>query len=226
MFRSSISLAAAWADAGFRFVKMKVGRDPTMDPGRLGIVREAIGDDVELFVDANGAFDPRQALSAADMYADRRVTWFEEPVSSDDVDGLRFVREHAPHDMAIAAGEYGWDQFHFRRLLEGGAVDVLQADATRCLGITGFLMAAALCEAHNTPLSSHCAPALHVPLMCATPRAVHLEWFHDHVRIESMLFDGAARASAGSVAPDRARPGLGLELKRADAEPYLVWRSA
>src|SRR5919198_178267 len=216
---------AAWADAGFRFVKMKVGRDPTQDPKRVAIVREAIGDDVELFVDANGAFDPRQALSAAAAYANHRVTWFEEPVSSDDVDGLRFVREGAPNDMAIAAGEYGWDQFHFRGLLEAGAVDVLQVDATRCLGITGFLMAAALCEAYNTPLSSHCAPALHAPLMCATPRAIHLEWFHDHVRIESMLFDGAARASKGSVAPDRTRPGLGLDLKPADAEPYLVWRS-
>src|SRR5919197_231924 len=162
-----------WADAGFRFVKMKVGRDPTQDPKRVAIVREG-----------------------------------------------------APNDMAIAAGEYGWDQFHFRGLLEAGAVDVLQVDATRCLGITGFLMAAALCEAYNTPLSSHCAPALHAHLMCATPRAIHLEWFHDHVRIESMLFDGAARASKGSVAPDRARPGLGVDLKPADAEPYLVWRSA
>jgi L-alanine-DL-glutamate epimerase-like enolase superfamily enzyme len=159
------------------------------------------------------------------VFADRGVTWFEEPVSSDDLEGLRLLRDRSPAGMAIAAGEYGWDQFAFRRLLETGAVDVLQADATRCLGTTGFLMAAALCEASSVPLSAHCAPALHVPLTCAARPAVHLEWFHDHVRIEHLLFDGAPDPHDGLLAPDLTRPGLGLELRRADAEPYLTWRS-
>jgi L-alanine-DL-glutamate epimerase-like enolase superfamily enzyme len=215
-----------WADDGFRFVKMKIGREPSCDRGRVGVARKAIGADVELFVDANGAFDRSGALATAAAMADRRVTWFEEPVSSDDVEGLRFLRDRAPAGMAIAAGEYGWDQFHFRRLLEAGAVDVLQADATRCLGITGFRMAAALCEAFNMPLSSHCAPALHVALTCAARPAVHLEWFHDHVRIEQMLFDGVPVARGGVVSPDPRRPGIGLELKTPDAAPYLDWASS
>jgi L-alanine-DL-glutamate epimerase-like enolase superfamily enzyme len=215
-----------WADDGFRFVKMKIGREPRRDPARVGIARKAIGDDVELFVDANGAFDRSRALGTATSYADQHVTWFEEPVSSDDVDGLRFLRDRAPAGMAIAAGEYGWDQFHFRRLLEAGAVDVLQADATRCLGVTGFQMAAPLCEAYNAPLSSHCAPALHASLTCAARPAVHLEWFHDHVRIEQMLFDGAPVVRAGVVSPDVSRPGIGLELKTRDAAPYLAWASS
>jgi L-alanine-DL-glutamate epimerase-like enolase superfamily enzyme len=214
-----------WADAGFRFVKMKVGRDPDADDHRARVAREAIGDDVELFVDANGAHDRSTALAAATMFAQHGVRWFEEPVSSDDVAGLRLLRDRAPAGMAIAAGEYGWDPFAFRTLLEAGAVDVLQADATRCLGITGFLQAAAICAAHNVPLSTHCAPALHVPLACATTPAIHLEYFHDHARIEPLLFDGAPEPRDGALAPDRSRPGLGLELKRADAEPYLVWQS-
>jgi L-alanine-DL-glutamate epimerase-like enolase superfamily enzyme len=214
-----------WAADGFRFVKMKVGREPSGDPHRVDVARAAIGDDVALFVDANGAFDRNRGLAFAEVFAERGVTWFEEPVSSDDVDGLRLLRDRSPAGMAIAAGEYGWDQFHFRRLLEAGAVDVLQADATRCLGTTGFLMAAALCEAHGTPLSAHCAPALHVPLTCAARPAVHLEWFHDHARIEQLLFDGAPEPHAGLLSPDLSRPGLGLELRRPDAEPYLSWRS-
>jgi L-alanine-DL-glutamate epimerase-like enolase superfamily enzyme len=213
-----------WAAAGFGRVKMKVGREPARDPHRVDIARDAIGPAVELFVDANGAYDRSRALGAARVFAERAVTWFEEPVSSDDVAGLRFVRDRAPAGMAIAAGEYGWDQFHFRRLIEAGAVDVLQADVTRCLGVTGFLMAASLCEASGIPLSSHCAPALHAHVMCAVRPGMHLEWFHDHVRIEEMLFDGAPHAVDGAVAPDRTRPGFGLELRERDAAPFLAWR--
>jgi L-alanine-DL-glutamate epimerase-like enolase superfamily enzyme len=220
------SQLGGWAADGFRFVKMKIGREPSRDPHRADVARAAIGDDVELFVDANGAFDRNRALAMAAVVADRGVTWFEEPVSSDDIDGLRLLRDRSPAGMAIAAGEYGWDQFHFRRLLEAGAVDVLQADATRCLGTTGFLMAAALCEAHNVALSAHCAPALHVHLTCAARPAVHLEWFHDHVRLEHLLFDGAPDPRRGLLAPDRTSPGLGLELRRSDADRYLTWRSS
>jgi L-alanine-DL-glutamate epimerase-like enolase superfamily enzyme len=216
---------AGWADQGFAWVKMKVGRDPLGDRRRVQVARSAIGPLVGLFVDGNGAYQRHDAIRAARSFEERDVTWFEEPVSSDDLVGLRFVRDRAPAGMAIAAGEYGWDQFAFRRLLEAGAVDVLQADATRCLGTTGFLMAAALCEASNIRLSSHCAPALHVPLLCAARPAIHGEWFHDHVRIEQRLFDGAPRPEGGMLQPDRSRPGFGLELRESDAEPFRVWSS-
>jgi L-alanine-DL-glutamate epimerase-like enolase superfamily enzyme len=215
-----------WADAGFRFVKMKVGREPERDRTRAAVGRSAIGEAVELFVDANGAHDVRHAIAAAHAFRDAGVTWFEEPVTSDDPRGLRAVRDASPPEMAIAAGEYAWDADAFRILLENGSVDVLQADATRCLGISGFLAAAALAGAHHVPLSTHCAPALHVSLACATRPTVHLEWFHDHVRLESILFDGAPSVHGGLVAPDRTRPGLGLDLKRSDAERVLDWTSA
>jgi L-alanine-DL-glutamate epimerase-like enolase superfamily enzyme len=152
------------------------------------------------------------------------VTWFEEPVSSDDLDGLRLIRDRGPAGMDVAAGEYGYRPLYFRRMLEAGAVDVLQADATRCGGITGFLKAANLAESFGLPFSAHCAPAVHVhPCCAATADVRHLEYFHDHVRIEAMLFDGAATPVHGALHPDPTRPGLGLEFKHADAARFKVW---
>jgi L-alanine-DL-glutamate epimerase-like enolase superfamily enzyme len=108
------------------------------------------------------------------------VTWFEEPVSSDDIEGLRLLRDRAPSSIKIAAGEYGYDLFYFRRMLEAGAIDVLQSDATRCCGITGLLKVGTLCETWALPLSAHCAPSLHVHPGCALSNFRHLEYFHDH----------------------------------------------
>jgi L-alanine-DL-glutamate epimerase-like enolase superfamily enzyme len=141
-------------------------------------------------------------------------------VSSDDIAGLRLLRDRVPAPIEIAAGEYAYDLDSVRRTLEAGAVDVQQADASRCCGISGFLAAGALCDAHHIDLSGHCAPSLHVHAACAVRRFRHLEYFHDHVRIESILFDGAAQARGGMIAPDLSRPGLGLDFKQADAARY------
>jgi L-alanine-DL-glutamate epimerase-like enolase superfamily enzyme len=195
---------------------MKIGSRPEDDLRRVEQARAAIGA-AGLFVDANGAYARKQALSFADEFAALGVSWFEEPVSSDDLAGLRLVRDRAPAEIEIAAGEYGYDLPYFRHMLEAGAVDVLQADATRCGGVTGFLRAAAVADAHMMPLSAHTAPALHLHVCCAAPRVRHVEWFHDHVRIERMLFDGAPRPERGLVRPDLSRPGHGLDFKRADA---------
>ncbi len=211
---------AGWVEQGIPRVKMKIGRDAKQDRERVRVAREAIGPTPELFVDANGAYARKQALAQAEVFAGFGVRWFEEPVSSDDLEGLRLLRDRAPAGMDVAAGEYGYDIFYFRRMLEAGAVDVLQADITRCGGITGFLQVAALCQAHNLPLSGHTAPALHVPVACAVATFRHLEYFHDHVRIEQMFFDGLPQLVDGELRPDLSRPGLGLELKRADAEKF------
>jgi len=211
-----------WAEAGLRFVKMKVGRAPGEDPARVAQAREAIGPQTALFVDANGACTRKQALALAEEFSMQGVSWFEEPVSSDDLAGLRLVRDRAPAGMAVSAGEYGYDLFYFRRMLEAGAVDVLQADATRCEGITGLLIVDGLCEATGTPLSTHCAPSLHAHPACAAKRVRHVEYFHDHARIEHMLFDGALTPVNGALHPDLSRPGLGLELKHADAQRFAV----
>ena len=156
------------------------------------------------------------------MFAEQDVRWFEEPVTSDNLEGLALLRSRVPAGMDIAAGEYGYTIDYFERMLTAGAVDCQQADLTRCGGVLGFLRVAALCQAHHTDLSGHCAPAIHLHAACAAPRLRHLEWFHDHVRIEQMLFDGAPVALDGHIAPDLSRPGHGLAFRETDAARYLV----
>ena len=211
-----------WVDEnGCRSVKMKIGGEPGHALSRMEAARQAIGT-AELMIDANGACTRKAALRTARHAATLGVTWFEEPVSSDDLPGLRLLRDHAPAPVEVAAGEYGYDPVYFRRMLEAEAVDVLQADATRCLGYTGFLLAAALADAHQVPLSAHTAPALHLPVCCAAPRLRHIEWFHDHARIEAMLFEGAPRPSGGTIRPDLSRPGHGLTFRHTDARRFAA----
>jgi L-alanine-DL-glutamate epimerase-like enolase superfamily enzyme len=210
---------SGWVEQGIPRVKMKVSREPERDPERLDAARSAIGDEVELYVDSNGALSRKEAVRWAERFArEWGVTWHEEPVSSADFEGLRLVRDAAPLD--VAAGEYAYVPTDFRNLLD--CVDCLQADVTRCGGITGFLRAGALAAAFGLELSAHCAPSASVAACCAVPAFRHLEWFHDHVRLEPLLFDGVLAPDGGALRPDRSRPGNGLELKRADAERYAA----
>jgi L-alanine-DL-glutamate epimerase-like enolase superfamily enzyme len=211
-----------WAEEGFTMVKMKVGREPPRDASRVAAARRAVGEACALMVDANGALAPHEAVAHAEAFAAANVVYFEEPVSSDDHDGLRWVRDHMPHGMAVAAGEYGYDPWYFATMLDATCVDILQADATRCLGITGLMKVAALCEAHHVPLSTHCAPSIHLHAAAAAGPLVHLEWFHDHVRIESMLFDGFVGAEGGMVRPPLDRAGHGIALRASDAERWRI----
>jgi L-alanine-DL-glutamate epimerase-like enolase superfamily enzyme len=213
---------AGWVVEGIPRVKIKTGREPDRDEQRLRLARMVVGPDVQLFTDANGAFSRAQARRWAEVYADHDVRWFEEPVSSDDLAGLRQVREHARGTVAIAAGEYGWSLPLFHAMLEAEAVDCLQADVTRCGGITGFRRVGALCDARSMDLSAHCAPQVSAHACTALWHLRHLEYFHDHVRTEHLLFDGCLEPVEGALVPDRSRPGLGLELKEADAERWRV----
>ncbi|HJV35459.1 enolase C-terminal domain-like protein [Geomonas sp.] len=212
---------AGWVSQGIMRVKMKIGRDAKADPTRVRSAREAIGKEAELFVDANGGYGRKQALAMAEVMQAQGVSWFEEPVVHHDLEGLRMVTDAAPAGMETSSGEYGFDLGYFQRVLEYGAVDVLQADATRC-GITGFLQAATLCEGFQVPLSSHCAPSLHIHPCCAAPAVRHLEYFHDHVRIEKMLFEGFIEPVHGLLQPNRSRPGLGLELREEEARSFAL----
>ncbi len=210
-----------WSEQGISQVKMKVGRHPDQDLHRVQVARKALQPGTRLLVDANGAYSVRQAQWFAERFAESGVEWFEEPVSSDNLPGLRTIKEHAPGCMEIAAGEYGYAPAYFQRMLDAECVDVLQADASRC-GITGFLQVGALCEARSIPLSAHCAPSLHLHPACALQSLRHVEYFHDHVRIEQMLFDGAPTPINGILYPDLNRAGHGLEFKRADAAQFAL----
>src|SRR5439155_794029 len=204
----------AWVEQGIPRVKVKVGRSPADDPARLDAARAAIGDATELYVDANGAFDRENAIAWAGRYAGGwGVTWFEEPVSSADFAGLRLVRERSPDGLDVAAGEYAFVPADFRNLLQANAVDCLQIDVTRCGGITGFLRAGALADEYGFDVSAHCAPQASAHVCCAVPRFRHVEYFHDHVRVERMIFDGVLEPENGALRPDRSRAGHGLELR-------------
>lgn len=215
-----------WAQTqGIPRVKIKIGeswgREEARDLHRIARARRSIGDGTELYVDANGAYTRKQAVRVARRFEDHGVTWFEEPVSSDDPAGLAHIRAATTAD--VAAGEYGYALPHFWQLTTAGAVDCLQADATRCGGITVWLRAAALAEAAGLHLSGHCAPHAHAHAAAAVPNLRHLEWFHDHVRIEELFFDGVLDPAGGTVRPGASgAPGLGLELRSDAAERYRV----
>lgn len=212
---------AGWVGQGIPRVKMKVGTHPADDARRVRVARAAIGDAAELFVDANGAYARKQALEFASRFREQtNVSWVEEPVSSDDLEGMRLVRDGAPAGLEIAAGEYGFTDMYLKNMLRSNAVDVLQADGTRCGGVTGFMAASAMAGAHPLPLSAHCAPSLHLHLACASRPLRHVEYFHDHVRIERVFFDGFREPSVGVMRPDLSRLGLGLDFKRQDATSY------
>ncbi|HEU5079277.1 MAG TPA: enolase C-terminal domain-like protein [Opitutaceae bacterium] len=212
-----------FAELGITRFKMKIGREPQLDPGRAAAARDCIGDRAELMIDANNAFTRTQARAVAERFVrEFGVVWFEQPLPCEDLEGLKYLREHAPAGLEIADGEYGYDLEYFRRAFAAQAIDVAMADATRCGGITGFLKIATLCEAWKIPLSSHCAPALHLHVGCAARALRHAEYFHDHARIESMLFAGVPDVRGGMLRPDMSVPGHGLEFKWHDAERFAV----
>jgi L-alanine-DL-glutamate epimerase-like enolase superfamily enzyme len=203
-------------------VKIKIGESwgarEHRDLERVALAREVIGPDTELYVDANGGYTTGQAVRIAERMAEFGVSWFEEPVSSQDLAGLAAVRRQVLPD--VAAGEYSWSLADSARLIAAGAVDCLQLDVTRCGGVTEFLRGSALAAAHNLQVSGHCAPNLHARVGAAVPNLRHVEYFHDHQRIERMLFDGALDPDGGTLTPDPGHPGLGLTLREPDADRY------
>ncbi|HWJ27554.1 MAG TPA: enolase C-terminal domain-like protein [Flavisolibacter sp.] len=213
---------SGWADEGIKSVKMKIGTHPEKDPDRVKQARKAIGESNALFVDANGAYSVKQAIHMAEEFNEYGVSWFEEPVPSDDLNGLCFIRNHVPGNIRITAGEYGYHGPYFESMLRAGAVDVFQADATRCGGITGFLKAGILSEGHQVHFSSHCAPSIHLHAAITLNNFYIAEYFHDHVRIEKMLFDGICQPQDGIMYPDLSRPGLGIAFRQKDAEKYKI----
>jgi len=213
---------AGWLADGIGRVKIKIGEswggNEQRDLARVALAREIIGPDRELYADANGGYTVGQAVRVGQRLAGHGVTWFEEPVSSRDLAGLAAVRRQITAD--VAAGEYSWSLADSAALIEAGAVDCLQLDVTRCGGITEFLRGAALAAAHNLQVSAHCCPSLHAHVGAAVPNLRHVEYFHDHQRIEQMLFDGAPKPEGGELTPDPAAPGLGIRLRHSDAEQF------
>jgi L-alanine-DL-glutamate epimerase-like enolase superfamily enzyme len=206
-------------------VKIKIGEswgsEEQRDLERIALVRRVVGDDVEVFVDANGGYSIKQAVRIGrEATAEYAITWFEEPVSSDNLAGLHEVRDQVSAD--VAAGEYGYDEPYFARMVAAGAVDCLQIDVTRCGGYTCWLRAASIASASGLDVSAHCAPAHHVQVCGSVPNIRHVEYFHDHARLETKLFDGIIAPSGGELVADTRQAGSGYALKEVDAEPFRI----
>ncbi|MFZ3307053.1 MAG: enolase C-terminal domain-like protein [Mycobacterium sp.] len=209
---------ATWQEAGCAEMKIKIGQNwganLARDISRVCRLRELAGDDVDLMVDANGGYSVAQARRAGAAFDDLGVVWFEEPVSSDDIDGLRVVRDAVRCD--VAAGEYVSDRYDARRLAP--VVDCLQLDATRCGGYTGWLAGAAIAASHNLQVSAHCAPALHAPVAASITNLRHVEYFIDHTRLEPKLFDGLPPAANGALTANTTVPGHGMSVTASAAQ--------
>lgn len=212
-----------WLERGFDQVKIKVGeswgRRTSRDLARTRLARAVVGEDVALLVDANGGYTAKQAVRVGQELDALGVVWFEEPVSSDDRDGLRLVRDQVACD--VAAGEYAARLPDVADLVQARAVDCLQLDASRCCGVTEWQRAAAVAAAAHLDVSAHCVPNLHAHLAVATPNLRHVEWFHDHERFERRLFDGVLESTNGRVHPRLDADGLGL-MVRSDADELRV----
>jgi L-alanine-DL-glutamate epimerase-like enolase superfamily enzyme len=205
-------------------VKIKIGESwggtVDRDLARVYVARDVIGEQTELYVDANGGYSVGQARRVAGRLEDHDVRWFEEPVSSDDLAGLATVR--AATGIDVTAGEYGYDLPYFARMVTAGAVDCLQVDVTRCGGFTEWQRVAAVAAASNIEVSAHCAQNAAAHVAVATQNMRHLEWFADHDRIETEFFDGTLDPTGGQVRPDPTTPGLGLTLKEPAVEKWAV----
>ncbi|GAA3605563.1 enolase C-terminal domain-like protein [Microlunatus ginsengisoli] len=216
---------AGWVhDDHLTRVKIKIGEawgtDQDRDLARVRQARDGVGDQGELYVDAIAGYTVAQAVRMSYALDTLDVTWFEEPVSSDDLAGLRRVREGCQAD--VTAGEYGYSLDYFARMAEAGAVDCLQVDATRCGGISELLRITPLAAAHHLDISGHCAPYQHLAVLAAVPNLRHLEWFHDHVRIEQLFFDGADPPRDSALHPPES-VGNGLTWRPDAASPFQVF---
>ncbi|MFT4081777.1 MAG: enolase C-terminal domain-like protein [Nocardioides sp.] len=210
-----------WLEAGMGAVKIKIGErgggNVRRDLARVGEAKQVLGD-AALFVDANGGYRRKQAIQVGRSLEAYDVAWFEEPVTSDDKEGL--ARASTSLDLDVAAGEYADDVYEMRRLCE--VVDCLQVDVTRCGGITGWLRAAAIASSYGLDVSGHCAPHAHLAAAAATQNVRHLEWFHDHARIECRFLDGAEDPQLGRLRARSPSIGHGYRLKEPDLAPYRV----
>jgi L-alanine-DL-glutamate epimerase-like enolase superfamily enzyme len=197
--------ATASREAGWHGVKVKVGKPQLAeDLERLRAVRAAIGDRMDLMVDANQAFSRAEALRRAAAYAEVGLAWFEEPMPADDVRGHQLLAEHS--SIPVAVGETLYSVGQFAEYLMRGAASIVQVDVARIGGITPWLKVAHLAEACNVQVCPHFLMELHVSLAAAVPNGgfvEHIPQLRGITSTEMLVKDGFAHAPM--------TPGLGID---------------
>jgi L-alanine-DL-glutamate epimerase-like enolase superfamily enzyme len=218
----SLSLPALMAQAeafvaqGFTGYKLKVGQPtPRLDADRLKAVRDVLGEERLLIVDANMGLTPAEAMRLARDLERYDAYWFEEPLIPEDVAGHAALAKSTT--VPIAAGENLYSKYQFQEYFRAGALNIVQADVIRCGGITEWLKIAHMAQAANLPMAPHFVAELHVHLLCAVPNALILEylpWF-------DALVEEPLRHQGGVFAPPE-RPGHGIRFALGKLAPYRV----
>ena len=213
-----------YVERGFKAVKMKVGKDFGMsereDIQRLAAVREAVGDDIEIYIDANNGYYAKQAIYMGKAFEEYRVGWFEEPVLADDIDGLAAIAKAI--DIPVATGEHEYTKFGFKELIARGGADIVQPDVGRVGGITEWMKVAHLAHAFNLPVAPHAYQLIHLHLACATPNLKVVEYLGIAEESDKTVYKEWSPPKDGMWSPDPNKLGLGLELDPEAVEKYAA----
>jgi L-alanine-DL-glutamate epimerase-like enolase superfamily enzyme len=213
-----------YVERGIPRIKMKVAKDfghaEAEDLRRLAAVRKAVGDDVEIYVDANNGFYAKQAIGFARRMAEYDVRWFEEPVLADDIAGLAAIARAI--DIPVATGEHEYTKYGFKELITQGGADIVQPDVGRVGGVTEWLKVAHLAHAFNLPVAPHAVQLVHLHLACCTPNLKVVEYLGVSEETDRIMFTEFPQPKNGMWSPYADRPGLGLELNPKAVERYAV----
>ncbi|MBI3976549.1 MAG: mandelate racemase/muconate lactonizing enzyme family protein [Chloroflexi bacterium] len=212
--------------AGFRAVKMKIGGLPlSADVARVKAVRFAVGDDCQVIVDANNMYAPKEAIQIARAIQDFDITWFEEPVKTDDVEGSAQVA--AAIDIPVAGYETEFTRYGFRDLIARRAVDIVQPDVIWSGGITECRRIAALAAAHDLPCIPHAftsamAMVSNLHLLASLPNGGMLEFDRNPNPLRDELFLQPLAIDGEGCVPLPQKPGLGVDLNEETVARYRV----
>lgn len=229
----AVQEAKGYVTQGFKAIKMKIGLGSIIkDIDRVAAVRDAIGPDVQLMVDANHCFNVPQAIAIGRELQKLDIYWFEEPISPEDLDG--YVEVTSKLDMAIAGGENEFTKFGFRRILERRAMDIVQPDVCAAGGITECKKIAALAQASSIQCVPHAwgtaiglAATMHylasLPFTppCLVPVSPMLEYEQTFNPFRDELSSADLTHKGGFVTVPNG-PGLGIEINREVLERYKV----
>ena len=204
-------------DMGFKMVKMKIGqKDKSEDLRRIKAVRDTVGNDVDIAVDANNMYGVNTAIYMAKKMERYDIYWFEEPVLLDNVEGI--IRLAKSTSIPIAGYELENTKYGFKELIARGAIGICQADATICGGITEWRKIAALAECYGIPMAPHAADQIHVPLSAAIPNGLIVEW----------IYPGSGQLLKDPIVPKdgmmecKTVPGIGIEISEEAVKKYGV----
>jgi L-talarate/galactarate dehydratase len=204
-------------DMGFKQMKTQLGAEPTVarEVERIRVLRESIGEDIELMCDINQLWNVNQAIEIGRRVEPYHLFWLEDVVAHDDFPGLARVADALT--TPIAAGEYHYGITPFRHMLEARSIDIVMIDLLRVGGITQWRKVAGMAEAFNLPVVSHLIPEIHVHLVAAFPNGLTVEYMPWTLR----LFEETPKIEDGQLVVPQ-KPGLGLKFAQDAIKRYQV----